>query len=117
MLKLNFSRLLLIFCVICSFAENENSVFEFMESMNTPANPNDVKSYRMSMIGLGGGNSSGGHSKIGKNRSSNMDSSLIGINNLPQNRSKKLGAIMGIVKRSRSIHNPDWCPSKNYSFL
>lgn len=110
--------------------ENENSVFEFMESMNSPVSPNDLKSYRMSMINnnhnannqensLNSANKqhSNSSSLLGKSRGTNIDSSIIGLSTMQQNRSKKLGAIMGIAKRSRSIHNPDWCPSKNNSFL
>lgn len=98
------------------FLENENSVMEFMESMNSLASPSELKNYRMSMNHVSG--SSSNPKQLGKNRSNNLDSSAIGINNMPQqSRTKKLGAIMGIAKRSRSIHNPDWCPSKSFNSL
>lgn len=92
------------FLSILKTIENENSVFEFMETVNSSPSTSDLKNYRAPTH------------KIGKNRR-DFDSSMIGINNLNQNRAKKLGAIMGIAKRSRSIHYTEWCPSKHFSSL
>jgi hypothetical protein len=77
-------------------------VLEYMETINSASKSTDLLKYRAKLA-----------KSTAKQVNSESQQSLASTASAAaQNRSKKLGAIMGIAKRSRSIHYTE-CPSKS----
>lgn len=97
--------------IIKKFLESEKQVLKYLEEQNTTLTKTSdlISRYKASLS-----------NDIEKSASSNIltsiNSSQLSISNMNkiQNRSKKLGSIMGIAKRSRSIQYSE-CPS-NFTF-
>jgi hypothetical protein len=82
--------------------ENEKNFFKFIDSINSDTKTNSLIKYKTSL--------GAAHSKA-----SGSVSSVSNLNTNSHNCSKKLGSIMGIAKRSRSIHYTE-CPRKSTWF-